>query len=73
MIWLQAAAGVEQDGTFGPVTLNALLAGDAVALADNALAERILYDASLGTWQTYGLGWARRILDLGRAVAQAVA
>lgn len=71
IIWLQAAAGVKQDADFGQVTLAALLKGDPAELADNALAERVLYDAALGSWRIYGRGWARRIMALGRAVAQA--
>lgn len=67
---LQVAAGVAQDGDFGPVTLAAVLAADPVAISTAALSFRLVYLSGLSTWGTYGRGWALRTLKLGQAVAE---
>ncbi len=60
--FFQLALGVRADGAFGPVTLAAAQAVQ--AKPDDVLvrfmAQRILHYASLGTWPTFGRGWARR-------------
>lgn len=66
---LQAAAGVSQDGNFGPVTLAALLKGDPVPMAAEVIAYRLTYLTGLSSWGTFGLGWARRCLNLRGAIA----
>jgi lysozyme family protein len=67
--FLQASVGVAQDGIIGPQTRNAVLAGDAAETAAELHAQRIYFMAGLPTWQTFGLGWSRR---LARLPAQAV-
>jgi lysozyme family protein len=67
--WLQAALGVATDGVIGPQSLAALAAGLAqpngeVALAAELLARRIDFMGGLKTWQTFGLGWSRRLAAL---------
>jgi lysozyme family protein len=62
--WLQAAAGVEQDGDIGPQTLAAVAKADPTALLAECLAQRMNYMAALATWRTFGLGWARRLCAL---------
>jgi lysozyme family protein len=69
VIWLQQAAGVGADGTLGPMSLKALLAGDALALAREALARRMDYVARLQSWAHFGLGWSRRLVALAGALA----
>lgn len=59
--WLQRAAGVEDDGVVGPVTLAAVSKADPVKLAALFCAERLEFLTSLPTWSTFGKGWARRI------------
>jgi lysozyme family protein len=66
--WLQAAVGAEADGNVGNVTLAAVRAtiaktGGAMLCAE-LMAQRIVYDASLPTFKTFGLGWARRVCRL---------
>jgi lysozyme family protein len=58
--WLQRAAGVTEDGVFGPVTMDAVNDGGSL-LAARYNAHRLEYLAGLKTWPTFGRGWARRI------------
>ena len=59
--WLQAAAGVAQDGHVGPVTRQAVDAMHPAALVARFNAARLLFMTSLSTWPTFSRGWARRI------------
>jgi len=68
VIWLQQAAGLAADGALGPASLQALLAGDALALAREALARRVDYYARLPSWANFGLGWSRRLVALAGAI-----
>ncbi|MBU6419055.1 MAG: hypothetical protein KGQ79_04930 [Proteobacteria bacterium] len=68
VIWLQQSAGVLTDGIFGDVTLKALNSGNALSLANDALAYRLDYYAGLQNWSIFGLGWARRILKLAQKI-----
>jgi lysozyme family protein len=62
--WLQAAAGVAEDGTIGPATLTAVNAGRGAAICAEFLAQRLAFMAALPTWRVFGLGWARRLCAL---------
>lgn len=59
--WLQRAAGVADDGLFGPITLEACLLPNPEKLAARYNGHRLMFMASLSTWGTFGRGWARRI------------
>lgn len=59
--WLQRAAGVADDGIFGPITLGATLQADPAVLAARMLGHRLKFMADLSRWKTFGKGWARRI------------
>ena len=59
--WLQAAAGVAQDGLIGPATRQAIDAMHPAALVARFNAARLLFMTSLSTWPTFSRGWARRI------------
>ena len=59
--WLQAAAGVAQDGLIGPVTRQAVSDMHPAALVARFNAARLLFMTSLSTWPTFSRGWARRI------------
>lgn len=61
--WLQAAAGVAQDGVIGPVTRSSLSMVDATRLASRFNAARLRFMSNLTTWPQFGRGWARRIAD----------
>ena len=65
--WLQEAAGCTADGVLGPATLQAIdasAARDADGILVEFQAQRMIYMASLPTWKTFGLGWARRLCTL---------
>ncbi len=62
--FLQRAAGAEPDGIMGVATMAALRSGDAVALAREALARRLIYLASRPGWTEFSLGWTRRVIKL---------
>lgn len=57
--WLQSAAGVTVDGAIGPKTLAA--AANVSVAKYNSIRLRFMTD--LGTWPSFGKGWARRIAD----------
>jgi len=57
--WLQSAAGITVDGVIGPKTLAA--AAGVTAAKYSGIRLRFMTD--LGTWSTFGKGWARRIAD----------
>lgn len=59
--WLQAAAGVAQDGRIGPITLAAVARFNPAALVARYSAVRLKFMTDLSTWPTFGKGWARRI------------
>jgi lysozyme family protein len=64
--WLQTALGVHADGVIGPATLAAIeaQAGRGADLCAEVMARRMVFDASLPTFPTFGLGWCRRLARL---------
>lgn len=66
--WLQQAVGAAQDGIIGPDTLRRLAAkleeGGGAKVCRDLLVSRLFHHLSLGTWQAFGLGWARRLFLL---------
>ncbi len=64
IMWLQQAAGVPADGQMGPATLLALNSGNALLQAREALARRLEFSTHLSGWQSFGMGWSRRIIAL---------
>lgn len=60
--WLQAAAGVTQDGVIGAVTIAAVRALDPMLVIARFNSSHISYYTSLvGEWPTFGRGWMDRI------------
>lgn len=59
--WLQRAAAVDDDGVIGPKTLAAVRAADPQKLAKRYNGFRLMFLTDLGTWPTFGRGWARRV------------
>lgn len=58
--WLQRAAGVNPDGVIGAQTVAAArAAGTQLAARFNGY--RLQFYTDLGTWPTFGKGWARRV------------
>lgn len=58
---LQTAAGCTVDGVLGPKTLAAIAALDGARVSARFNGARLQFMASLGTWSTFGRGWANRI------------
>ena len=60
--WLQAAAGVTQDGIIGAITIAAVRALDPVKVIAQFNSSRLSYYASLvNEWPAFGRGWTYRI------------
>lgn len=62
--WLQRAAGMQErdvDGAIGPRTVAAVQSAGPVAVAARYNGIRLEFMSGLGTWPTFGKGWARRI------------
>lgn len=62
--WLQQALGVPVDGLIGPQTIGAARAADPLRLKMAMLSRRLNFLSGLGTWSSFGRGWARRIAEL---------
>lgn len=60
---LQAAAGVADDGHWGPVTQAAVKAVSSAVLTFRFLSLRLDFMRSLSNWQHDGRGWAGRIAE----------
>lgn len=67
---LQHAAGVADDGHWGPVSQAAVLECNRAVLTLLFLAERQEFMTGLKNWQDAGRGWARRIATDMRYAAQ---
>jgi len=70
--WLQASIGAKQDGDVGPRTLAKVKQHDAVEVTDTMCDRRLTFLRSLGTWDTFGKGWGRRVESV-RTTAVAMA
>lgn len=68
--WMQRAAGVADDGIIGPATLAAVARSEVADLVLNFNAERLEFYAKLGTFDTFGRGWTRRVAGNLRYAAQ---
>jgi lysozyme family protein len=63
VIWMQGAAGAKADGVLGPATIAAVNVTDPLKFILRWNALRLRYFTSLGTWGTFGKGWANRVAD----------
>jgi lysozyme family protein len=59
--YLQRALGVASDGYIGPVTLATLASSNNAEVVLRLLALRLDYMTRLSTWNSFGMGWSRRI------------
>lgn len=60
--FLQRAAGVADDGDIGPRTITAVRAASVTDLLMRFNAERLEFYTKLSTWDSFGKGWARRVV-----------
>jgi len=58
---LQKAAGVNDDGVIGPITLQAIQSMHPARFVARFNGHRLQFMSSLSTWQSFGRGWANRI------------
>lgn len=63
VIFLQRAAGVDDDGKLGPVTIAECGRIDPERLAARFNGHRLDFLNNLRTWPAFGRGWAQRIAD----------
>jgi lysozyme family protein len=68
--WLQRAAGVADDGRFGPRTLAAVQLAPPLQLAARLHLDRARMMTRLSTWPAFGRGWAVRLAELPFQAAQ---
>ena len=61
---LQMALDVPADGLIGPMTLRALESRDPEEIVEQVCQERLAFLQSLGTWNTFGKGWGRRVAEV---------
>lgn len=61
IMWLQHAAGVADDGKFGPITRKAIQEADPADLMLKISGDRLEFMTRLSNWATNSRGWARRI------------
>jgi lysozyme family protein len=60
--WLQGAAGAQQDGIIGAITIAAVRALDPMLVIVRFNSSRLTYYTSLtDEWPTFGRGWTNRI------------
>jgi lysozyme family protein len=65
--YLQAVAGVAQDGRIGPATLAAVRAKPSGAIIDSLCDARLGFLKRLPTWSEFGKGWGNRVESVRRA------
>jgi lysozyme family protein len=68
---LQRSAGVSADGAIGPMTLAAVNAAEPEKLLLEIAAQRMRFYGGLPTFNVFGLGWSRRLMDTLRAALNA--
>lgn len=68
--FVQRAVGVKDDGILGPKTMKTINAMDINDVLMLFIAERLQYFTEVKTWDTYGKGWARRMVQNLRYGAQ---
>lgn len=59
--WLQRAAGVADDGAFGPISLAAVRRASAADLVLKFNAERLRFYRKLSAFDAFGRGWIDRV------------
>lgn len=63
IMWVQSAAGVADDGRWGPHTASAVAASDPNDLLLKYNAYRLKFMVKLKAWDTFSAGWANRIAN----------
>ena len=58
---LQRALGIQEDGVFGPATLEAVKKADPAAVINAVCRQRMSFLRGLHNWGTFGRGWTDRV------------
>lgn len=61
--WLQKAVGVKDDGIIGPITMAAVARLSPLEIVIKFNAARLVFLASLPSWQYFGRGWVNRVAN----------
>ena len=67
---LQQACGVEQDGSIGPQTMQAVNSADPITLIDAICDQRLAFLQALPSFVTFGNGWSGRVARVKAASEQ---
>ncbi len=70
IMWLQKAAGVADDGKYGPVSRAAVQSAQPADLLLLLVAERGEFMTGLQNWPVNSRGWTRRLMNILRFSAQ---
>lgn len=62
--YLQAVAGVAQDGRVGNITLNAVASMNGKTVVQKLCGRRLSFVQGLSTFKVFGRGWSNRIADI---------
>lgn len=62
--WLQLAVGSHPDGIIGPNTLRQVRRSKLEDVICNTCMQRLLFMQSLNTWNVFGKGWSKRVLEV---------
>ncbi|CAH2787736.1 MAG: Lysozyme (N-acetylmuramidase) family, (EC [uncultured Paraburkholderia sp.] len=61
VLWMQKASGANEDGKFGPQTLEAVKNTDPMKFVMQFAAYRLRYLGNLHAWQSFSRGWTERM------------
>lgn len=70
--WLQEAAGAVPDGAIGPKTLDMVYEANPADLINRMCDIRQSFLEGLGTFQTFGKGWTRRVSEVRKIALENV-
>jgi lysozyme family protein len=71
--FLQETVGATPDGVLGPLTLRAVHAMNPRDVIDGYCDRRLTFLQELKTWETFGRGWGRRVLEVRRTAHEMLA
>lgn len=61
--WLQRTVGAVDDGVLGPKTLELVNQADPLKVVIGFNVERLTFYTNLVTWDAFGRGWTRRVIN----------
>ena len=70
--WLQTVVGAVPDGAIGAGTLGKVAAMEPATIIEKYQETRLAFLKSLPTWDTFGKGWGRRVMEVKDAALNMV-